>query len=90
MWGRLALVLAAWRELHEGARLELVADESLALNIGRADRDDDVRDLGQLAGGRVLSPPAAELCCSGARGAGAIRTGRTGPAAAALIVTASR
>jgi hypothetical protein len=34
VWERLALVMAAWRELHGDARFELVADESLARVLG--------------------------------------------------------
>src|ERR1700678_1169738 len=34
VWERLALVMAAWRELHDDARCELVADESLARVLG--------------------------------------------------------
>jgi hypothetical protein len=34
VWERLDLVMAAWRELHEDARFELVADESLVRVLG--------------------------------------------------------
>jgi hypothetical protein len=35
VWGRLDLVLAAWRALHPGAQFELVADESLVRVLGQ-------------------------------------------------------
>ncbi|HEY0937100.1 MAG TPA: hypothetical protein VGD91_25600 [Trebonia sp.] len=50
VWGRLDLVMAAWRELHGSARFELVADESLVRVLGpdarrflELKRDGDIR-----------------------------------------------
>ncbi|WP_131739803.1 FHA domain-containing protein [Actinomadura roseirufa] len=55
VWRRLELVMNAWRELHGGARFELVADDSLARTL------DDARGLRRLIGtGELVTRPLAD------------------------------
>src|SRR5579872_5288083 len=56
VWERLALVMAAWRREHgDGARLYLVADDSLARSMG------DAEELRKLkADGDLVTAPVAD------------------------------
>ena len=56
VWERLALVMSAWRELHENARFELVADESLARVLG----PDAVRFLELKRSGAIRTASVAD------------------------------
>ena len=56
VWERLALVMSAWRELHDSARFELVADESLARVLG----PDAVRFLELKRSGAIRTASVAD------------------------------
>jgi hypothetical protein len=56
VWGRLALVMAAWRTLHEDAQFELVADDSLVRVLG----PDAGRFLEQKRGGGIRTASVAD------------------------------
>jgi hypothetical protein len=62
-WGRLELVLAAWRDLHPGARFRLVADDSLWRSLSKQDLREFRRLIGtgDLVTRQVADPLVLEL-----------------------------